>query len=57
MADSRLCHSSWRQLMPEDANDFSQRVAKIVGSSLSVDADAECAPLPPSSPHPVASIA
>merc|ERR1711865_795140 len=36
--------SAGYQLMPEDANDFSQRVAKIVGSSPSVDADAELAP-------------
>merc|ERR1719269_319923 len=32
------------QLMPEDANDFGTRVAKLVGSTLQVDADAELAP-------------
>merc|ERR1719502_1076793 len=32
------------QLQPEDANDFSQRVAKLVGSGLNVEADAELAP-------------
>jgi len=32
------------QLMPEDANDFGTRVAKLVGSTLNVDADAELAP-------------
>merc|ERR1711939_123507 len=36
--------SAGYQLMPEDANDFSSRVAKLVGSTLSVDADAELAP-------------
>jgi len=36
--------SAGYQLMPEDANDFSQRVAKLVGSTLSVEADAELAP-------------
>merc|ERR1740138_76793 len=32
------------QLMPEDANDFGNRVAKLVGSTLNVDPDAELAP-------------
>merc|ERR1719152_1023283 len=32
------------QLQPEDATDFSARVAKLVGSTLSVDADAVLAP-------------
>merc|ERR550537_318474 len=32
------------QLMPEDANDFGARVAKLVGNTLNVDADAELAP-------------
>merc|ERR1719230_1772493 len=32
------------QLMPEDANDFGARVAKLVGSTLNVAADAELAP-------------
>merc|ERR1719152_145859 len=36
--------SAGYQLMPEDANDFSARVAKLVGSGLNVDADAELAP-------------
>merc|ERR1719198_2618830 len=36
--------SAGYQLMPEDASDFSQRVAKLVGSSLSIAADAELAP-------------
>merc|ERR1719482_1316083 len=36
--------SAGYQLMPEDAADFSQRVAKLVGSTLSVEADAELAP-------------
>jgi len=36
--------SAGYQLMPEDANDFSQRVAKLVGTSLSVAPDAELAP-------------
>merc|ERR1711912_125656 len=33
--------SAGYQLMPDDANDFSARVAKLVGSTLSVEADAE----------------
>merc|ERR1712159_267606 len=32
------------QLMPEDANDFGNRVAKLVGGTLNVEADAELAP-------------
>jgi len=36
--------SAGYQLSNEDANDFSVRVAKLVGSGLSVDADAELAP-------------
>merc|ERR1719407_343828 len=36
--------SAGYQLMPEDANDFASRVAKLVGSTLSVEADAELAP-------------
>merc|ERR1719269_444261 len=36
--------SAGYQLMPEDAADFSTRVAKLVGSTLSVEADAELAP-------------
>merc|ERR1719311_5921 len=36
--------SAGYQLMPEDATDFSARVAKLVGSSLNVEADAELAP-------------
>merc|ERR1712178_241700 len=36
--------SAGYQLMPEDASDFSSRVAKLVGSTLSVDADAELVP-------------
>jgi len=32
------------QLLPEDANDFSARVAKLVGGTLNVEADAELAP-------------
>merc|ERR1719198_1192325 len=36
--------SAGYQLMPEDASDFSSRVAKLVGSTLHVDADAELAP-------------
>merc|ERR1719152_76993 len=36
--------SAGYQLMPEDASDFSQRVAKLVGSTLSVESDAELAP-------------
>merc|ERR1719311_1902255 len=36
--------SAGYQLMPEDASDFSTRVAKLVGSTLNVEADAELAP-------------
>jgi len=36
--------SAGYQLMPEDANDFSSRVAKLVGSTLNVASDAELAP-------------
>merc|ERR1719248_133542 len=36
--------SAGYQLMPEDANDFSQRVGRMVGSTLSVEPDAELAP-------------
>jgi len=36
--------SAGYQLMPEDAADFSTRVAKLVGGSLSVEADAELVP-------------
>jgi heat shock protein beta len=36
--------SAGYQLQPEDASDFSARVAKLVGSGLSVEADAELAP-------------
>ena len=32
------------QLTPEDAMDFSERVSRMVTSSLGVDADAELAP-------------
>merc|ERR1711871_803289 len=36
--------SAGYQLQPEDANDFAGRVAKLVGGTLSIDADAELAP-------------
>merc|ERR1719482_415724 len=36
--------SAGYQLMPEDANDFASRVAKLVGSTLAVEPDAELAP-------------
>merc|ERR1719502_1402316 len=36
--------SAGYQLGPEDANDFSARVAKLVGSTLNIEADAELAP-------------
>merc|ERR1719235_589905 len=36
--------SAGYQLMPEDAQDFAARVARMVGSGLSVEADAELAP-------------
>merc|ERR1712072_557692 len=36
--------SAGYQLMPEDAQDFAERVGRMVGSGLSVAADAELAP-------------
>ena len=36
--------SAGYQLMPEDAQDFGERVGRMVGSTLSVEADAELAP-------------
>merc|ERR1711871_1259561 len=36
--------SAGYQLMPEDANDFGNRVAKLVGGTLNVEANAELAP-------------
>merc|ERR1712078_744541 len=36
--------SAGYQLMPEDAQDFGERVARVVGSELDVEADAELAP-------------
>merc|ERR1719453_3073306 len=36
--------SAGYQLMPEDAQDFGERVGRMVGSGLSVDAEAELAP-------------
>merc|ERR1719450_1480110 len=36
--------SAGYQLQPEDANDFSLRVAKLVGSTLNVEANAELVP-------------
>merc|ERR1711971_820368 len=36
--------SAGYQLQPEDANDFSLRVAKLVGGTLNVEANAELAP-------------
>merc|ERR1719271_896558 len=36
--------SAGYQLMPEDAQDFGERVGKLVASSLSVEQDAELAP-------------
>merc|ERR1712167_381869 len=36
--------SAGYQLLPEDAQDFAERVGRMVGSGLSVDSDAELAP-------------
>merc|ERR1719399_362296 len=36
--------SAGYQLMPEDAQDFAERVGRMVGSGLSVESDAELAP-------------
>merc|ERR1719171_2677242 len=36
--------SAGYQLMPDDAQDFAERVGRMVGSGLSVEADAELAP-------------
>merc|ERR1719231_1299576 len=44
--------SAGYQLQPEDANDFSARVAKLVGGTLSVEADAELAPELEIAPEP-----